>query len=189
MNIKERAEAQIDMTAEWRQMVWRETKARDIPPMLGWLVDGSEKYDHAPTDVLKDLYQRAGDDTPSVVYSMLRHAAGHPDFTKFREITLVLDSYGCEGSYEEDGPPPLSLEEDFKTNPATTVTEQVTIVLVADDLVGGAEAAVALKPYRITDGGALVFSETKVYGPGEACPVDPNIVDAMKWGVEHAHEG
>jgi hypothetical protein len=190
MSITERAEAHVEATAQWRQMVWKEQKVRDIPPMLGWMVDGDEAYSHAPTDVLRDLYQRAGDDTPSVVYSIIRHTAANPDFTRFREIVLVLDSYGCEGSYEVDGEPPSCLEDDFKTNPATRVTEQMTVVLVSDDLVGGSEAAVALKPYRISDGGEMLFSEAKVFDVDEGvCPVDPDIIDAMRWGIEHAHEG
>jgi hypothetical protein len=184
MNITERAEAQLEITMKWRREAWEVGGIRDTPPMIGWLTEGRSEYDHAPWPVVRDLYQQAGDDSASVVYSVIKHVAAEPDFTRLREIIFVVESYG----FKDEGLPPESLENDFKTNPSSKVVEQITVIIVADDLVGGAEAAVAMQPYRISDGGQMVFGEPEVAGPGEVSAVDSQIVEAMKWGVLHAHE-
>lgn len=186
MNITERANAQMDMTVKWRQDIWKDHQVRDAPPMIGWLTEGNESYDHAPTDVVMDLYRQAGDeDTPSVIYSVLTHAAKRPGFTKFREIVFITESYG----WLDTEPPPLNLEEDYQTNPNSKVREQMTLVIVADDLVGGAESTIVFQPYAISDGGELTFGDRIVHGPDDKGPIQSAIVDVMKWGIEHAHEG
>lgn len=190
MDIREKAEALLrDQTRTWREHIWKEHGARDAPPTIGFLIDGDDQYRHPPPAFLIDLLEQAGDDFASVIYTVLKTRAGMDNFTRFREVITILDSYGlAPGEIEEDGDP-RQLEKDFQTNPASKVTEQVTLLIAADDLVGGVETVIGLMPYTISDGGEMVWSEPRVLGEEEKAIVETPILDAMQWGVLHAHEG
>ena len=173
----------------WREHIWKEHGVRDPGPSIGFLVDGAEEYDHAPNDVIHDLQEQGGD-AHDIIYTVVKHRASFNDFTKYREIVAVLDAYGFEGTKEEREQITGTLEEDFQTNPHTKVTEQVAVVIAADDLVGGSEAAVGIRTYGLDDGGQLTWGEPRVWGPDdEGARIDGRIIAALKWGVEHAHEG
>lgn len=192
MNIKEKTENYLlSPVKKWRETLWHEYGIRDAPPSIGYMIDGDEQYGYPPTHVLNDLFQQAGDDFASVIFTVIKTRASFDGFTRFREVITILDSYGVEdmATAREEGM--ASLEEDFQTNPASKVTEQVTVIIAADDLVGGAEAVVGLMPYAIGDGGRMKWGEPKVFveSDDDMAHFDSQIVDAMKWGVLHAHEG
>lgn len=191
MNITERVEAICDPTKQWRETVWEQAGLRDAPPSIGYLIEGEQQYGYPPMHILADLCDQAGEDMASVVYTVLKTRAEFDGFTKFRQVIGIFDSYGYDGDVKQAREEGITdLEEDFQTNPASKVTEQVTIIIAADDLVGGVEAAVGLLPYSISDGGQMTWGDLKVYTEDDGFSgVDVEIINAMKWGVLHAHEG
>ena len=180
MNTQEKAEAMLGPIKTWREAMWNDLGVKDVPPTIGFLIDGNDNYDYCPTEFINELIAMSGDDPDmgGIVHAIVFQRSTFEGFTKYREITAVLDSY----SYEGDGEMPDSLANDFKTNLTTKVTEQVTLIVAADDLVGGVEVVVGMLPYSIDDGGVMVWGEPRFYDDD----YKSRIVDAMKWGVLHA---
>lgn len=76
----------------------------------------------------------------------------------FEWLAVIADAYVFEGLPEEL---PESLEEDFKTNPSSEVTEVISVLFVKDDLVGGLEGWTCSTPYTISDGGVIEFGDRR----------------------------
>ena len=132
---------------------------RDVPPQLAILFDGSEEIEPVPDWILEKAYRKVGNVGGAVSLVLRGIAERWPKFTKFRMVLLVTDGYARQGEKDMKMPERGELGEDFKSNPATDVTECLTLTVATDDLVGGVEMAMAQMPYVITDGGVMDFKE------------------------------
>ena len=186
MDIRTRLEEVAGVAQTWKKDLWIEDGCRDSPASLGWMVKGSEQLEHCDPEVMGMLYRDTGDgDMPSVIYSVLIHKAKDEGFTQFEEIIFMTDSFGYAGSQDEM---PESLEQDFLTNPESKVYEQLTVAIAADDLVGGVDYGVAMAPYRIVDGGEMVFDDLIVSTNESKDPIRGSIIEVMEWGIRDAHK-
>jgi hypothetical protein len=173
----------VDATMKWRRHLWEHHQMRDAPPSLGFIFDGEEGFRHVPAVGWETAAALAGPEITPMVEQILGYVTTWDDFTRFREIIFICESYGFDMADAEEGP--TDLEKDFATNPETKVVEQMLVAVARDDLVGGCEVATARFAFRITDGGAIVFDEPVITGPED--PHDGDFINVLRKAILHDH--
>ena len=155
---KEQMEGMCIPLMKWKQEAFAMGE-RDVPPQLAVLFDGREELEPVPDWILSKAYRKTGTVGGAVSLVLRGIAERWPGFTKYRMVMLATDGYAREGDKDMEMPERGDLGEDFRSNPATDVTECMTLTVATDDLVGGVELAMAQMPYVVTDGGVMDFKE------------------------------
>lgn len=154
---------------------------RDVPPQLAIQFDGSDEIEPVPDWILSKAFDKTGTVGRAVSLVLRGIAEKWPDFTKYRLVMLATDGYTRHGdSIPERG----ELGDDFRNNPASDVTECMTLVVASDDLVGGVDVQMVRMPYVVTDGGVMEFKEPTYYFDD----VGGDVVEHLK-EVFHAVQG
>lgn len=143
----------------------------DLRPQLAFLPNGEEQYIVVPDWVVDAALVEVGGEVADGMELILSGIpAQAPEagltFNGFKSVTIVADGYmllaeGDEGNAietEDNG-----LQRDFETNPASKVSEAISILMADDDLVGGVELTLVQLPYFKTDGGLLHFRPPTVH--------------------------
>jgi len=153
---------------------------RDSLPQLGFMPDGADAYEAVPQWVMLDAIEKASGNTALALHMVLYSIPKNfPDVTKFRALTFIADGYTATRQ-KGDPFPDESLEEEFKTNPATDVVECVTVLMADDDLVGGVDLAIAQIPYVIGDGGVMTFGDADIHIDADDHKVKGTIADIVR---------
>lgn len=158
----------------------------DLRPQLAFLPNGEEQYIVVPDWVVDAALVKCGGEVADGMELILSGIpAQAPDagleFNGFKSVTIVADGYMllAEGGDGKATEVLDELQRDFETNPASKVSEAISIFMADDDLVGGVELTLVQLPYFKTDGGLLHFRPPTIH-TDEAGNVEGRFPDMIR---------
>jgi hypothetical protein len=154
---------------------------RDALPQLGFVIQGSEEFERVPDVVMEHALNVCDGEVARALKSILLSLPHNfPEITGYKALTFVADGYTTTRPKDQFMDQAESLEHEFRTNPATTVTECLTVLFAEDDLVGGVEMSMAQVPYVIGDGGVIEFKDHIIHIESDTNRVEGRIPDLVR---------
>ena len=181
MSLQHEAETIAKVVMNLKKEMFKEGGHRDSPPVIGVMLKGWDEFHIAPPEIINLAWEITKGDTPAAVKAVIESAPASFEgtFSGFHRIFLAADGYGSATESIDDHQRG-DLERDFKSNPASEVIEVLTVTVIGDDLVGGAEMAMAQCPYVVTDGGVMEFKQIELASDTDDGKIGGAVPDAMR---------
>ena len=196
MSLEQEAEAIAKATMAMKERMFREGGHRDSPPILGVMLKGWDEFSLAPPEIISLAWKLAGGDAPTAVKAVIESAPpafeqdedAEGPFPGFHRIFLAVDGYTTTAESVDDYQRG-DMEQDFKSNPASTVMVVLTVTVIGEDLVGGSEMAMARCPYVVTDGGVMEFKPIELASDNDDNKIGGAVSDVMREAFTSANSG
>lgn len=135
----------------------------DIDPMVTAQFDDRTVYLGHPRSASIAYIEETNNVIGCIVNSV------HALWVHKRKQAALLDLTLCLEGYQQMLPGDTveipHLERDFRTNPASTVSEILSTIVCENDAVGQFQMWSVIQPYHYSDGGVLVFGDATFHDP------------------------
>lgn len=166
MRRKEYLDELLSVARGFKDHLWQDHGARDMPPAIGFVTD--EGLIRVPPHVIDTI---AGETStvPDLIDRLLQGVVDGKTpvrMDQIRSIVLIADGYSCLSDGPDDMPSfgdDQSMMESFFNDPESPVSESITIYFVERDVVGGCTVNLARQAYHLDDGQRLMWDEPPFY--------------------------
>jgi hypothetical protein len=160
-----------------KEHMWTHHGERDTVPVIAlhFDYDGETRSVDVPHDDIQSALNN--DITVGQIVAAIFGTMPQPLLNKLDELWMCVDAYTEVRGSLDDLPQRGDMREDFRTNPATNVSETLITIVASDDRCGGCNIQEVNQHYTVSDGGVMIWGTPESRDDGGGA-----VIEAIKAG-------